>query len=514
MNKTIRIILAVALLSAVCAIYFYGQHKKNKQRPNIIFIMSDDHAEQAISAYGYGLNETPHIDRLANEGAIFKNSFVANSICAPSRAVMLTGKFSHVNGQLNNTQKFDGSQLTYPKLLQQAGYQTALVGKWHLKSDPTGFDFWSVHYGQGDYYNPDFKEMGKRKRYEGYSTNIVRENGIDWLEKRDKDKPFALLMHFKAPHRNWMPEISKLNMYEDREFPIPATYWDEYENRGSAAAEQEMSIIKDMKVEWDLKMFDEGPQDVSAGNYKKKLDRMNPDERQKWDEFYNQLRNEYRQKAPEGKELAKWKFQRYMRDYLKVVSSVDDNIGKVLDYLDDNDLAENTIVVYTSDQGFYLGEHGWFDKRFMYEQSLRTPLLVRYPKKIEAGTEIKGMVQNIDYAPTFLDYAELPAHKDMQGLSLKPLLDGKKTDIRDAIYYQYFEYPGPHAVKRHYGIRTKRHKLIHFYNDVDEWELYDLENDPMEMNNLYNDVAYQNLVDDIKQQLMNLKKTYNDTVSN
>ncbi|TKG97290.1 DUF4976 domain-containing protein [Puteibacter caeruleilacunae] len=507
-------VLLLGALSATMGVgcSSYAKTEQKETKPNIIYIMSDDHAYQAISAYGHGLNQTPNIDRIANEGVVFTNSFVTNSICAPSRAVMLTGKFSHMNGQTDNVRRFDGSQQTYPKLLQQAGYQTALVGKWHLKSDPTGFDFWSVHYDQGDYYNPDFKEMGKRTHYEGYSPNIVCDNGLNWLDKRDISKPFALLLHFKAPHRNWMPDTTRLNMYEDINFPIPATYWDNYEGRTSAACEQEMSIYKDMMIEWDLKMEGEGSEKGHT-NLMKKLARMKPEERKKWDEFYARIKADFKQKNLSGKKLAMWKYQRYMRDYLKVVDAVDYNVGRVLDYLENNGLAENTIIVYTSDQGFYLGEHGWFDKRFMYEQSLRTPLLMRYPAKVKGGQKVDGMVQNIDYAPTFLDYAGVAIPEDIQGESLKPILEGSAQKVRDAIFYQYFEYPGPHAVKRHFGIRTERYKLIHFYHDVDAWELYDLKADPEEMNNLYNNAKYKATVDELKTELIELRAKYRDTDS-
>jgi len=474
--------------------------------------MSDDHAEQAIGCYGHGLNETPNIDRIADAGVIFTNSFVANSICAPSRAVLLTGKFSHINGQTNNSKRFDGTQQTFPKLLQSAGYQTALVGKWHLKSDPTGFDFWSIHYDQGDYYNPDFNEMGEKKRYEGYSPDIVCLNGLKWLDQRDKTKPFALLLHFKAPHRNWMPDTSKFNMYENYNFPIPETFWDNYSNKGSAARDQKMSIQNDMDLAWDLKLRGQGVAKRNSG-FQSKLDRMNPEQRNVWDGFYDKIKEKYVKDSLSGKNLAIWKYQRYIKDYLKVVSSVDDNVGLVLAYLEEMGLDENTIVIYTSDQGFYLGEHGWFDKRFMYEESLRTPLLMCYPKKIEAGGEIHSMVQNIDYAPTFLDYAGIEVPSDMQGESLRPLLEGTKDKVRDAILYQYFEYPGAHNVKRHYGIRTERYKLIHFYYDIDEWELYDLENDPNEMKNLIKNEESRNVIDSLKTKLNRLQAYYNYTDS-
>ncbi|MEC3908650.1 sulfatase [Tamlana sp. 2201CG12-4] len=506
-------LLLILCIELGCINSSNSKQENKKVQPNIIYIMSDDHAQRAISAYGPDLNKTPNIDRIAKEGAIFKNSFVSNSICAPSRAVMLTGKFSHLNGQTDNLRSFDGSQQTYPKILQANGYQTALIGKWHLKSDPTGFDFWSVHIGQGDYYNPDFKEMGKTKRYKGYSPDIVKENGINWLENRDKEKPFAMLLHFKAPHRNWMPALSKLEMYEDKEFDLPSNFFDNYENRGRASKEQEMSIYEDMELEWDLKMNGAGTA-FEKEKFERKLSRFTTEERQQWDAFYNKINEDFKSKNPQGKDLAIWKYQRYLRDYLKVVSSVDDNIGDVLNYLDEHGLAENTIVVYTSDQGFYMGEHGWFDKRFMYEESLRTPLLIRYPAKIKPKTVVNGMVQNIDYAPTFLDYAGIDTPSGIQGESIRPLLEGKKDEIRDAIFYQYFEYPGPHAVKRHFGIRTSRYKLIHFYYDVDEWEFYDLEKDPNEMKNQYANPNYKAIIKELKIKLKDLRTKYKDSDDN
>ena len=487
---------------------------KTKQ-PNILFIMTDDHAYQAISCFGSKINQTPNIDRLAEEGMRFQNSFVTNSICAPSRAVLLTGKYSHVNGQIDNKVTFDGSQVTFPKLLQQAGYQTAMIGKWHLKSDPTGFDYWNILPGQGQYYNPDFIEMGERKNYIGYATDLTRDFGLQWLENRDKNKPFCLLLHHKAPHRNWLPDEKHLTMYDDVDIPMPETFYDDYSTRSDAARQQEMTIANHTNLAYDLKVPVEGDSTTLKGlelSHYNDLKRMTPEQRQAWEAAYNPKNEAFKQANLQGKELAEWKYQRYIKDYLRCIASVDDNIGRVLDYLEEKGLAENTIVVYTSDQGFYLGEHGWFDKRFMYEESLRMPLIVRYPKEIQQGTVNEDMVLNLDLAPTFLDFAGVKIAQDMQGRSLRTILRGHSPENwRESIYYHYYEYPGWHMVKRHYGIRTKRYKLIHFYYDIDAWEFYDLENDPHELNNLYDDPAHQETIKKLKVELEKLRGQYGDS---
>ncbi|MEN7549468.1 sulfatase [Rapidithrix thailandica] len=480
--------------------------------PNIVFIMTDDHSYQTLSAYDRRYIQTPNLDRIANEGVKFTNSFVTNSICGPSRAVMLTGKHSHVNGFVNNSGEFDGSQPTFPKYLQQAGYQTALVGKWHLKSQPTGFNHWEILIGQGNYYNTDFIENGERNRSEGYVTDVITDKSLDWLEKRDKEKPFCLLVHHKATHRIWMPDTALLNLFEGQEFDVPESFFDGYEGR-TAAAEQKMSIDKDMDLVYDLKMLDKEGELLTKYRkaYEGMYGRMNEEQKAAWDAYYDPIIEEFKKAGLKGKELALWKYQRYMQDYLKCVKSVDNNVGRLLDYLDEQGLAENTLVVYTSDQGFYMGEHGWFDKRFMYEESLRTPLLMRFPKGIEAKGNQEAMVQNLDYAPTFLDLAGVPVPEDIQGASLLPLVQGKAKDWRKAIYYHYYEYPNEHMVKRHYGIRTDRYKLIHFYNDIDEWELYDLKNDPDEMENLIEKEGYWDISEELKTELVNLQSTYQDT---
>ena len=478
------------------------------KKTNILYIMSDDHAYQAVSAYGYGLNQTPNIDRIAREGMKFNNCFVTNSISGPCRAVMLTGKFSHKNGFYDNGEKtvFDGSQQTLPKLLQTAGFRTGIVGKWHLKSTPTGFDYYSIHYDQGEYYNPDFMENGeKRVRYEGYATDLTADNAIKFIKDCEKEKPFFLMMHFKAPHRNWMPAPNKLSMYEDVTFPVPSTFYDNYEGR-IAAQQQMMSIEKDMLIGSDLKTY--GAWDTQAPY---EFRRMTAEQRTAWDKVYNPIIEDFAKKQPKGKELAEWKFQRYMRDYLKCISSVDDNVGRVLDYLEQIGELDNTIIIYTSDQGFYLGEHGWFDKRFMYEESLRTPFVIRYPELISKNGVTDAMIQNLDFAPTLLDLVGFPVPCDMQGESFRQVLTGEKQTAKEALYYHYYEYPRPHAVKKHYGIRTDRYKLIHFYYDIDEWELFDLKNDPHELHNLINDPAQVDNIKILKQKLAELQEKYEDT---
>jgi len=506
---------SVFAISLVSTISCSAADKEKSPRPNIIFIMSDDHASQAISAYGHGLNKTPNIDRIAQEGMLFRNCFVTNSICGPSRASILTGKFSHKNGFYDNQAStiFDGAQQTFPKLLHAAGYQTAIIGKWHLGSTPTGFDYYSVHVGQGTYYSPEFIEPEGKKTYEGaYATDLTLENSIKWLDRTDKLKPFCLMMHFKAPHRNWVPAPNKMNMYEDMTFPVPSNFFDDYDGRPAAKA-QLMSIDKDMTLSWDLKMIGV-ESNLNEVNSDKGLDselkRMTPDQRAVFDKVYTPLKDDFVKRNLSGKELALFKYQRYMRDYMKCISSVDDNVGKMIDYLKENGLWENTIVVYTSDQGFYLGEHGWFDKRFMYEESFHTPLLISFPKMIKKRMETKALVQNIDFSATLLDLAGLKIPSDIQGESLKPILNGTKNKVRDALYYHYYEYPRPHGVKRHYGIRTERYKLIHFYDDIDEWELFDLKTDPSEMKNQINNPLYAKVKQDLILRLKKLQIKYDD----
>jgi arylsulfatase A-like enzyme len=462
--------------------------------PNILFIMSDDHAERAISAYGSDLIETPNIDRIASEGVRFSNSFVTNSICAPSRAVLLTGKYSHLNGLRDNRDTFDGSQVTLPKLLQAAGYQTAIIGKWHLKSDPTGFDDWKILVDQGHYYNPVFIENGNEVRREGYVTDLITDMAQEWLDGRDTSKPFMLFYQHKAPHRNWMPHPRHF-AEQQRDYPLPETFWDDYEGR-PAAAGQDMRVA-DMWLSLDMKLHKKhyGTETGTGGNdrfdptngWENDYGRMTEAQKTAWDAHYDPIGEAYRETAPTGRALAEWKYQRYMQDYLGSVAAVDEGVGRLLDYLDENGLVDNTVVVYTSDQGFYLGEHGWYDKRFMYEESLRTPLLVRYPAEFEDGQVNDKLVLNLDMTPTLLDLAGADVPEEMQGQSLRPLMDGSQsTEWRDAIYYRYYEFPhGWHKVRPHYGVRTDRYKLIHFEGDMDNWELFDLQTDPNEMSNVY-----------------------------
>jgi len=485
--------------------------EKTSRHPNIIYIMSDDHAYQAISAYGSKLNHTPNIDRLASEGAIFNHAYVTNSLCAPSRAVLLTGKFSHVNGKIDNHVTFDGNQMTFPKLLQKAGYQTALVGKWHLRSDPQGFNYWNILPGQGEYYNPDFIEMGVRKRIHGYVTSLTTQFALNWLDHRDKSKPFCLLLHQKAPHRNWLPEKKYLNEFDNRNFAFPGNFFDDYSDRGTAAHTQEMEIVRDMMWGHDMK-FENDPYTGEPTNFMPRIKRFGLEQLKAWRAEYDGPNEEFIKNKPEGRALAQWKYNRFLHDYLACVQSVDDGVGEVLDYLKKNHLDKNTIVIYTSDQGFYLGEHGWFDKRFMYEESFRTPLLIRYPEEIKPGTIVNQLVQNVDFAPTILNYAGVAVPDDMQGESFRNVVNGKDSlHWRDAIYYHYYEYPAEHAVKRHYGIRTKRYKLIHFYYDVDEWELYDMEKDPHEMHNVYDDSAYADVRIMMHTKLEEVQAKYHDS---
>ncbi|MBP7053078.1 MAG: sulfatase [Phycisphaerae bacterium] len=474
-----------------------GQASGATGRPNILFIMTDDHASHAMSCYGSKINKTPNLDRIANEGMRFTNSFCTNSICAPCRAVILTGKYSHLNGLIDNSVTFDGSQQTFPKLLQEAGYETAIIGKWHLKSDPTGFDYWNILPGQGVYYNPVTIEMGRQKKHEGYVTDILTDYAIDWMKGRKEGKPFCLMFHHKAPHREWEPGPKYLTLYDDVEIPEPATLFDDNAGRGRAAKEQDMTIEKTL-TKRDVKLVTPG--------------RLTPEQQAKWDAAYGPKIKAFEEANLQGKDLVRWKYQRYIKDYLRCIASVDESVGKVLDYLDQSGLARNTVVIYTSDQGFYLGDHGWFDKRFMYEISLRMPLLVRYPKEIRAGSVNSDIVLNLDFAETFLDWAGVPVPADMQGRSLRLLLQGRTPpDWRTSMYYHYYEYPAVHSVKRHYGVRTERYKLIHFYNDIDEWELYDLKTDPDERQNVYNDPQYAEIVQELKAKLKQLRAQYNDT---
>ena len=535
-TKVILTIMKNKRISKICrglALIFFGalvffsckeETTEKKQRPNILFIMSDDHAYQAISAYSDKLIKTPNIDRIANEGMLFTNACVTNSICAPSRATILTGKHTHINGKIDNRTPFDTTQVTFPQLFQKAGYQTAMFGKLHFGNNPKGVDDFMILPGQGSYINPRFITKEGDTTITGYVTDIVTDMSINWLDKkRDKNKPFLMMYLHKAPHRPWWPSPEKFKEFTKKKFPEPSTLFDDYENRGTAAHTAEMNILKHMMYSHDSKirpetlaeMGDVKPvvHDVKKGMYAS-YGRANDMQRSQYEPILDSINHFFKENWSDmtEKEKMRWKYQRYMQDYLGCISSVDDNVGRMLNYLDENNLSDNTIVVYTSDQGFYLGEHGWFDKRFIYDESFKTPLLIKWPNKIHAGTTNDEMVQNLDFAQTFLEAANIKAPEDMQGESLMPLLTEKNSMWdRDAVYYHYYEYPAVHMVKRHYGIVTKEYKLAHFYYDVDEWELYDREKDPQEMKNVYNDPEYADVVERLKKKLSELRIKYKDS---
>jgi len=493
------------------------------QRPNIIFIMSDDHAYQAVSAYSDRLIQTPNIDRLAKEGMLFTNACVTNSICAPSRAVILTGKHSHLNGKIDNMFPFDTTNITFPQILHDNGYQTAMFGKLHFGNNPKGFDQFKILPGQGTYYNPDFitKEEG-RINVEGYTSDLITDMTLDWLkEDRKEDDPFLLMYLHKAPHREWLPAKRHYTEYINKTFPEPQTLFDDYEGRGSAAKESEMNLLTHMNWAGDSKIPPDVMDELGIPQtarwdkmaFAREVGRQTPEQRADWDKIYNPMIEEFKKNYPNmsEKEKMQWRYQRYMQDYLGSIAAVDEGVGQVLDYLDESGLAENTIVVYTSDQGFYLGEHGWFDKRFIYNESFKTPLLVRWPGVVRAGSKNTQMVQNLDFAQTFLEAAGVDSPEDMQGESLVPLLKEDTNNFRDAAYYHYYEYPSVHMVKRHYAIVTEDYKLAHFYYDVDEWELYDRKKDIHEMTNVYDDPAYANVVVKLKDELAALRVKYKDS---
>lgn len=490
---------------------------KKKVRPNIVFIMSDDHAYQAISAYSDKLIKTPNIDRIAKEGMLFTNASVTNSICAPSRAVILTGKHSHINGKIDNRSPFDTTNVTFPRLLQKAGYQTAMFGKLHFGNNPKGFDEFKILPGQGDYYNPVFNTANGDTTITGYVTDIITDLTLDWMEKRrDTAKPFLLMYLHKAPHRAWLPAKRHYQKFTTNTYPLPETLFDNYRSRGTASKTAEMSIFKDMLLSYDLKLPKETIDDLGLVDRlgARGVGKLNSAQRADWDAIYDPIAADFRERYPKMNDslLTVWKYQRYMQDYLGTIAAVDENVGRLLDYLDEENLSENTLIVYTSDQGFYLGEHGWFDKRFMYQESFKTPLLIKWPNEITPNTTEDELVQNLDFAQTFLEVAGVNPPKDMQGESLVPLLKGEKEKWnRDAVYYHYYEYPAEHTVKRHYGIATKYFKLIHFYHDVDEWELFDVENDPQEVNNVYDDPNYAATVLELKQKLKVLRIKYKDS---
>lgn len=496
--KTTALSLIVCL-TASGAINVASQHNQ----PNIIFVISDDHALQAINTYSGKYGITPNIDRIGKEGVVFRNAFVTNSICAPSRAVLLTGKYSHKNGHRDNRSRFDASQDVFPRRLQHNGYQTAWIGKWHLESFPQGFDHWQILPGQGFYYNPAFISMtGDTSRIEGYCTDVITDLTLEWLDKREKEKPFCLVVGEKATHRTWMPDLEDLGKFDHVDFKLPPNFWDNY--AGRKAAQKQFMTIESLHLSYDLKL--QADTGLGKANYL----RFNAQQKKKWDAYYDEIERDFNQKNLSGKDLIEWKFQRYMRDYLSTAVSMDRNIGRILDYLDQHGLKESTIVVYTSDQGFYMGEHRWFDKRFMYEESMRMPLVIRYPGKVKAGTEINDLVVNIDFAPTLLSLGGVNVPEDIQGKSLLPLLEGDNKNWRKAVYYHYYEYPDEHRVMPHFGVRTKRYKLIRFYGDGDFWELYDLEEDPGEMNNIYAERKYGKTVKALKEDLNGLIREYDD----
>lgn len=489
------------------------------QRPNILFIFSDDHALRAISSYGGDLKDiapTPHIDSLAEEGALFEQSFCANSICGPSRACILTGKHSHKNGFLKNTgHGLNQNQWTLPKALQKAGYTTAIIGKWHLHTTPQGFDYWEILPGQGNYYNPSFIQMdGKRKRFEGYATHLTTQKALQWLEKRDKSRPFFLMCQHKAPHRTFSPPLAYLGSFDGVKIPEPSNLFDNYVHRSSLLAKNEMEIGRHMHWGYDLKLRKDehknvalpGPDGYGNGEY----DRMTPEQKAIWNAYYAPLNKAFIKRYKEGKlsakEIVSWKYQRYMRDYLSTVKAVDDSVGELLDYLKKNGLSENTIVIYSSDQGFYTGEHGWFDKRWMFEESFKMPFLMRWPGVVAAHSRPQSMIQNIDYAPTLLEAAGVSIPQSIQGISMLPALKHPKKQLRRALYYAYYE-KGEHNVPQHFGVRSTRYKLF-YLPEGKQWQLFDLEKDPKEMCNVAGHPLYQKVFKAMKKEFFALRKQY------
>ncbi len=466
-------------------------------RPNILFIMSDDHAAHAISAYGSRVNRTPNLDRLADAGVRFERCFCVNSICSPSRATIITGKYSHLNG-VPTFNRFDGSQPTVAKYLQRAGYHTGMIGKWHLGSDPTGFDEWTILPGQGVYFDPAFLDPNGRRVIKGYVTDIITDLAIDFLSRRPKERPFFLMCHHKAPHRSWEPDAKHQAMFAGRHIPEPGTLRDDYATRTDAIRECRQKVFDDL-TRRDLKL--QPPADLKGAQRNAWLN-VKP--------TTVELDQDGKKQTLTGEALNDWKYQRYMQDYLACVQAVDDNVGRLLDWLDQHGLASNTVVIYTSDQGFFLGDHGLYDKRFMYEASIKMPFLVRWPGVAKPGAVQDAMALNTDFAPTFMEIAGLPIPGDMQGHSLVPLLKGAvPADWRTSYYYRYYHDPGDHNTRAHYGIRTTTHKLIYFWKK-DQWELYDVVKDPDELHNLYNDPAQQDLVARLKAELYRLKKEVKD----
>jgi arylsulfatase A-like enzyme len=503
------------------ALFLGGLHAADDQ-PNILFVFTDDHAPHAIGAYGgflKSVNPTPNIDKLAADGMLFENSFCTNSICGPSRAVILTGKHSHKNGFMNNGNSFDWKQQSFAKVIREkGGYQAAIYGKSHLKGKPEGFDDWKVLPGQGLYYNPDMITPEGRIRIEGYCTDVVTDLAVEWLkEKRDPEKPFVLMVQHKAPHRNWMPALRHLHLYDDMVMPEPATLFDKWEDNAPPARHQELEIDRHMDLNYDL-FVDLTPNFNQPASQKRQdrsawmnMTRMTPGQLSVWRSAYRPKDQAFHEAKFEGDDLVRWKYQRYIKNYLRCIKGVDESLGTLQDTLKELKLEQNTIVIYCSDQGFYLGDHGWYDKRWMYEESLKMPLIVKWPGVTKPGSREKRMVQNLDYAQTFLDVAGVESPAEMQGMSLKPLLMGENpSEWRKSIYYHYYEYPSVHMIPRHNGIRTERYKLMHFYEFGNEWELYDLETDPDELTNLYGKAGHESLTGDLKKQLVELQKIYED----
>ena len=498
---------------------FFSSVTAAQKRPNIIYIMSDDHDANAISAYNKKLTSTPNIDRIANEGILLTRCFVGNSIRSPALATILTGQHSHKNGVKDNFTHFDSARITMPKLLQQTGYQTALIGKWHLHSYPTGFDYWKILPGQGQYFEPAFINMtGDTVVQHGYASNIITDEALSWLDRRDKTKPFVLFLHHKAPHRYFFPPLTYIEQFHKKTFPEPATLYADATGHGSAWRIQTMSILTVMKLCSDLKVdpkyLDDipwlKPDSAEVVYYNAIMDRIPQPDRDKIKEIYSERGKLLQRLKPKGKELLKWKYQWYMQDYLACVASVDENVGRVLKYLDENDLTKNTMVIYTSDQGMYLGENGWFDKPFMYDKSMRTALMIRWPGHIRPKIISDAMVQNIDFAPTFLNVTGSDVPTWMQGVSLLPIITGKKKSLdRPYLYYHYYEFSTDHTVIPHLGLRGERYKLIYFYT-VNEWELYDLKNDPNEQHNLIRSPSYQEIFSQMKKELIKLRDHYDD----
>lgn len=487
-------------------------------RPNILFLFSDDHAVNAISAYGGSLAEvapTPNIDRLAREGAVFLNSFCANSICGPSRATILTGKHSHKNGFMRNGNNFDPTQWTVAKALQGGGYNTAVIGKWHLKTDPVGFDHWEVFPGQGSYYNPVFIQMdGTKKQFEGYATDLTTDKAVNWLDSRDKSKPFFLMCQHKAPHRTFAPALRHLGAFDEVTIPEPSTLFDDYSDRSKTLAGNEMEIDRHFDWAYDAKVRKDERGDVKLPKPDRygtpEYNRMTEEQKAVWDAHFAPRNQEFLANYKAGnlseQDLVRWKYRRYMRNYLSTVKAVDESVGRMLQYLDDHGLAENTIVIYSSDQGFFLGEHGWYDKRWMFEESFRMPFLVRWPNVVQAGTKPTDLIQNIDYAPTFLQIAGLDVPAEVQGQTLVPLFEGTAQQWRKSLYYAYYEL-GEHAVPQHFGIRTRSHKLMYFPKS-DEWNLFDLDKDPQELKSVHAEPEYQTVRNELSTEFTRLREKF------